>query len=365
MPRAILLNPGPVTLSNRVRKALISADWCHREPEFAALTHWINNNIISVYPSTGQDYESVILTGSGTSAVEAMLATFAPDKARTLVVANGVYGERMAQILKAHGKPHVVVSSSATEAVDLAAVRSALAGNKSVRYVATVHHETTTGRLNDMQELSELCRETGAELLLDAVSSFGAEAIEAESWNVAALAATANKCLHGVPGLSFVVARRELWGDDRMNANSVYLDLHSYYASQHGDGYSPFTQSVQAAFALREALLEFSEGGGWSKRRAAYRTRAARIHSAMQKSGVGPLLPDDVCSCVLRSYRLPDGVSYPELHDELKSNGYIIYAGQGKLASTIFRIANMGDIRDSDLDDFSAIAESFFESKRL
>jgi 2-aminoethylphosphonate-pyruvate transaminase len=363
MPRTILLNPGPVTLSDKVRKALISADWCHREPEFADLTRWINNTLVNVYPSTSQDFQSVILTGSGTSAVEAMLASFAPDNATTLVVANGVYGERMARILKAHGKPHAVVSSNATEPVDLAAVRSSLADNKSIRYVATVHHETTTGRLNDMQELANICADAGAELLVDAVSSFGAEAIDAESWKIAALAATSNKCLHGVPGISFVLARSKLWGDDTMDAGSVYLDLHSYYSSQHGDGYSPYTQSVQAAIALRAALLEFTEGGGWAERRATYRERAANIHAAMRDSGVQPLLPDQVCSCVLRSYRLPQGIRYQELHDELKSNGYVIYAGQGKLAASIFRIANMGDIRPSELDNFGAIAGSFFKSK--
>jgi len=361
--RSILLNPGPVTLSDRVREALMSVDWCHREPEFAALTRWINDTLINVYTSTGHDFESVILTGSGTAAVEAMLATFAPDKAKTLVVANGVYGERMARILNAHGKPHTVVSSNAIEPMDFAAVRSSLADDKSIRYVATVHHETTTGRLNDVEKLAAICRDADVQLLVDAVSSFGAEAIEAESWNIAALAATANKCLHGIPGLSFVLARSELWNKNTMDAGSVYLDLRSYYASQHGGGYSPYTQSVQAAFALREALLEFAEGGGWVERRNGYRARAATIHAAMQNSGVQALLPAEDCSCVLRSYRLPEGVSYQELHDELKSNGYVIYAGQGELASSIFRIANMGDIRPSELDDFGTIVTSFFKSK--
>lgn len=364
MSRTILLNPGPVTLSDRVRNAMLSDDWCHREPEFASLTKWINDTLVNVYSSTGADFESVILTGSGTSAVEAMLATFAPDKAKTMVVTNGVYGERMARILSLHRKPHVVVSASATEPVDLAAVKSSLADDKSIRYVATVHHETTTGRLNNIEELSAICHDAGVQLLVDAVSSFGAEAIEAKSWNVAALAATANKCLHGIPGISFVLARRELWNEKTTQAGSVYLDLRNYHATQHGDGYSPFTQSVQAAFALREALLEFAEEGGWVGRRKMYRERAAKIYAAMQNCGVQGLLPADDCSCVLRSYRLPDGVSYQDLHAELKSNGYVIYAGQGKLASSIFRIANMGDIRPSELDDFGAIAASFFESKR-
>lgn len=364
LTRTILMNPGPVTLSRRVREALMRADWCHREPEFAALTQSINAALARVYPSTERDYQSVMLTGSGTSAVEAMLATFAPDTATTLVVANGVYGERMARILAAHNKPHIVVSSPATEPVDLETAQKHLMTDDTIRYVATVHHETTTGRLNDIEGLARVCREFEVPMLLDAVSSFGAEAIEAEAWNIGALAATANKCLHGVPGISFVLARTALWEKNETSAGSVYLDLRAYYATQHGDGYSPFTQSVQAAFALQEALREFSEAGGWAERRNTYRQRASIIHSYLESAGVDTLLPANVCSCVLRSYRLPDGVSYEELHDELKGSGYVIYAGQGNLASSIFRIANMGDIHAPELDDFGGIVSSFFETRR-
>ena len=364
MSRTILMNPGPVTLSDRVREALTSADWCHREPEFADLTQWINDALVNVYPSTASDFESVMLTGSGTSAVEAMLASFAPDRATTLVVANGVYGERMARILEAHGKPHLVVASRATEPMNLEAVRKSLEEDRSIRYVATVHHETTTGRLNDLEQLAGICRDAGVPLLLDAVSSFGAEAIEADAWNIAALAATANKCLHGVPGISFVLARTALWTNSETSAGSVYLDLRGYHASQHGDGFSPFTQSVQAAFALREALLEFDEEGGWEARRDTYRQRAATILMTLQDVGIDVLLPTEDCSCVLRSYCLPDGISYQALHDALKSKGFVIYAGQGKLASSIFRIANMGDIQAPELDEFGAIVSSFFEANR-
>ena len=364
MSRTILMNPGPVTLSDRVREAMTTGDWCHREPEFATLTQWINQALVNVYSSTAQDFQSVMLTGSGTSAVEAMLASFAPDNATTLVVANGVYGERMARILEAHDKPRLVISSPATEPINLDAVRTCLKNDNSIHYVATVHHETTTGRLNDLEKLAEICGDAEVPLLLDAVSSFGAEAIEADAWNIAALAATANKCLHGVPGISFVLARSALWSQSEASAGSVYLDLHGYYASQHGDGYSPFTQSVQAAFALREALREFEEAGGWAERRNTYRQRATKILTALENAGVEALLPTEECSCVLRSYRLPGNTSYQELHDELKENGFVIYAGQGKLASTIFRIANMGDILSSELDRFGDVTSSFFGERR-
>ena len=172
------------------------------------------------------------------------------------------------------------------------------------------------------------------------------------------VAGTANKCLHGVPGLSYVVARKSTWNRPRPDVSSVYLDLYSYYAGQHGDGYSPFTQSVQVAFALREAIAELQESGGWLARRETYRSRATTIHKVLDSLGVKTLLDEDEYSCVLRSYHLPKGVTYTALHDDLKALGFVIYAGQGELAKQVFRLAYMGDIQQSDLDSLGAALRS-------
>lgn len=350
VPRMILLNPGPVTLTPRVRSALVAGDWCHREPEFADLTVAINQALLRVHPGLEDDFRAVTLAGSGTAAVEAMLASFAPDGTRTLVVANGVYGERMARMLAAQGKPHVVATHDWTSPVDLARLEHALAGQPAVTHVALVHHETTTGRLNDLAGVGSWCRERRLTLLLDGVSSFGAEVLDPGACNLGAVAGTANKCLHGVPGLSFVVARRSLWAAAPPARRSVYLDLHAHHAAQHGDGYSPYTLPVQVAFALREALAEHAEEGGATARRARYLARARRIHDVLRRCRVTTLLPAEDYSAVLWSYRLPSGCGYRQLHDALKARGFVIYAGQGNLGGSIFRIAHMGDIGDGDLD---------------
>ncbi len=352
--RQILLNPGPVTLTPRVRAALTRGDWCHREPEFAELTRDINERLVGVYPNLVDNYAAVMLTGSGTSAVEAMLASFAPDTGGTLVLANGVYGERMAKMLTAHRKPHELLRAAWNDPVDVTAAAGRLDRHPEITHVATVHHETTTGRLNDLAAIGALCRERDVALLLDGVSSYGAEAIDADAWNLEAVAATANKCLHGVPGLSFVVGHERLWTRTSPQVGSVYLDLYAYFAGQHGEGYSPFTQSVQAAFALSEALDELQEGGGWRARRQTYVDRAERIHAELAAAGVGTLLREEEYSSVLRSYLLPDGVSYADLHDGLKDEGFVIYAGQGHLAPDIFRVAYMGDIGEQDVDALCA-----------
>jgi len=353
-PRQILLNPGPVTLTDRVRAALSGGDWCHREPEFAALVQDINRRLSEVHPGIAGRYQAVTLAGSGTGAVEAMLATFAPEASTTLVAANGVYGERMARILEAHGKPVRVAGHAWTAALDVAAMARQLEAEPAITHLAIVHHETTTGRLNALDALGAVCRARGVTLLLDAVSSFGAEAIDADAWNVGALAGTANKCLHGVAGLSFVLARTALWSAPASRAGSLYLDLRAYHAGQHRDGFSPFTLPVQVAFALREALAEHAEAGGSEARRRVYAARAARIAATLRAAGVAPLLPAGESSSVLGSWQLPAGHTYARLHAALKAEGFVIYAGQGDLGARIFRIAHMGDIRPDDLDRLCA-----------
>lgn len=359
-PRQILLNPGPVTLTDRVRTALTAGDWCHREAEFARLLKDINTRLIHVHPGMADAYRAVTLAGSGTSAVEGMLASFAPDARTTLVVANGVYGERMARMLEAHGKPFRVAGHGWTESIDLPAVIRQLDEDPAITHLAVVHHETTTGRLNDLDALGSLCRTRQVTLLLDAVSSFGAERIDADAWNVGALAGTANKCLHGVAGLSFVLARDTLWSAPAGRSGSLYLDLRAYYGGQHRDGFSPFTLPVQVAFALHEALAEHAEAGGSAVRRQTYAARAARIAATLHAAGVETLLPAAEYSPVLWSWQLPAGRTYARLHAALKAEGFVIYAGQGDLGARIFRIAHMGDIRPDDMARLCAALSRVF-----
>jgi len=354
VPRTVLLNPGPVTLSDRVRKALTLGDWCHREPEFADLTRDINSRLVRVYREMAGKFESVMLTGSGTCAVEAMLASFAPHTSATLVIANGVYGERMARMLAVQQRKHYLVQLPWGDAIDLDRVRSELQTQSDITHIAVVHHETTTGRLNDLGALNTLCAEYGVSMLLDCVSSFGAEAINADELKIAALAATANKCLHGVPGISFVLARKEVWRNGLVPAGSVYLDLAGYHETQHGQGYSPFTQAVQVAFALREALEELEDTGGWEQRRSIYRRRAGYIAVTLKKLGLQTMLPPQQYSCVLWSWLLPAGRSYKDVHAALKRDGFIVYQGQGHFSREMFRIAHMGDIHNDDLDRLEA-----------
>jgi 2-aminoethylphosphonate-pyruvate transaminase len=336
----ILLNPGPVTLSARVRRALAAGDdLCHREPEFYALTTDLLRRLEAVYDAAG--YRAVLLTGSGTCAVEAMLSTFALRSRPTLVLCNGVYGERMADMLERQGKPVRVLRGSWTSPIALTAL------DADVARVAVVHHETTTGRLNELDRLAELCRARGAGLLIDAVSSFGGEEIAFQRWKPLAVAGAANKCLHGVPGIAFVLAAGEALAAPS-ESTSLYLDL-AAYAREQARGVSPYTQAVQAAQALREALAEFEEEGGWRARQALYRARSEQVRRCLAECGVEPLIPVEASASMLTAFRLPPGASYARIHDALKERGFVIYAGQGEFAERIFRIATMGAITEADL----------------
>lgn len=345
--KTILLNPGPVSMTEKVHAALTAHDVCHREPEFKALIGAVREKITKIYGTTG--YTPVLLGGSGTAAVETMLSVIPREGTTSLVVANGVYGERMAAMLKAQGKKHEVVNAASwTSPMDLAAAEKAIAGGQYA-HVLAVHHETTTGRLNDLAALGALCKKHGVPLLVDAVSSFAGEAIDFEGWNIEAAAATANKCVHGAPGVSFVVVR-DVALSKPSGATSVYLDLMKHAADQ-AKGSTPFTLPTHVTFAFDAALDELAASGGWEQRHATYASRSLRVRNQLKELGVKLLLENEgVYGSTLTSWTLPAGKTYEALHARLKADGFVIYAGQGKFDGAIFRIAVMGDIGERDLD---------------
>jgi len=342
----LLLNPGPVTLTERVRRSLLQPDLCHRESEFFDLQDEARARLVAAYELDPAEWAAVLMTGSGTAAVESMIAALVPQDGKLLVIENGVYGERIAQIATQYGIAHDVLKHEWMQAPDLAQIAARLdAGGYS--HVAVIHHETTTGRLNDLGAIAEVCRSRGVRLLVDGVSSFGAEAIDFAGGDIDAVAATANKCLHGVPGAAFVIVRRSALA--KAASRTYYLDL-GRLAKLQDQRNTPFTPSVHAYYALVEALREFDEAGGWRARHARYKALADRAQAGLAARGMPLVLPEGASSVVLRAYRLPQGVTYETLHDGLKARGFVIYAGQGGLSKELFRISTMGAIEAADVD---------------
>ncbi|AFQ50887.1 2-aminoethylphosphonate aminotransferase [Burkholderia cepacia] len=351
----LLLNPGPVTLTERVRRSLLQTDLCHRESEFFDLQDEARARLVAAYELDPAEWAAVLMTGSGTAAVESMIAALVPQDGKLLVIENGVYGERIAQIATQYGIAHDVLKHEWMQAPDLAQLAARLdAGGYS--HVAVIHHETTTGRLNDLGAIAEVCRARGVKLLVDGVSSFGAEAIDFAGGVIDAVAATANKCLHGVPGAAFVIVRRSALA--KAASRTYYLDL-GRLAKLQDQRNTPFTPSVHAYYALVEALREFDEAGGWRARHAHYKALADQAQAGLAARGMPLVLPEGASSVVLRAYRLPQGTTYETLHDGLKARGFVIYAGQGGLSKELFRISTMGAIEAADverlLDGFTAL----------
>lgn len=350
----ILLNPGPVNLSERVRQALLKPDLCHREPEFRLLQTAIRTKLLEIYDLSPEDWAAILLTGSGTSAMEAMITSLVPVYGKLLIIENGVYGERLTKIAGIYAINHCTLSLSWGEKIDLEQLQNRLESDQEITHLAVVHHETTTGRLNCIEAVGLLCQQHGVKLLVDGVSSFGAEQLEFEAWGISACAATANKCLHAVPGTSFVITRRQDLPDPDAKKRTLYLDLSSY--CQHQDqGGTPFTQSVQCFYALDEALSEMREQGGWRSRHGKYQTLSLQVREGLASMGVCGLMPVEESSVVLNAYHLPENVSYDQLHDHLKENGFVIYAGQGDLAKTLFRVSTMGEISEEDILRFISV----------
>lgn len=348
----ILLNPGPVNVSERVRQALLRPDICHRESEFTELLHRIQNKLLRAFvPGAESEYVAVVITGSGTAAVEAALMSSLPHGRRMLILNNGVYGERMSQIIGLHRLGVNELRSDWTIQPDPDKLLLALRQHQEVHVVGMVHHETTTGLLNPVQEIAEVVDDQNRVFVLDAVSALAGEAINIAKSHIYMVAGTAGKCIQGFPGVSFVLVRKGFV--ERMRSypkRSWYLHL-THYIDNEGQGTIPFTPAVQVYYAFDEALSELLEEGVVNRIQR-YKKMATVIRERMAKLGVKALLPPDRQSNTITAYHLPEGLSYQSLHDRLKAQGYVIYAGQGNLENKIFRVANMGALTEAQLAGF-------------
>jgi 2-aminoethylphosphonate-pyruvate transaminase len=348
----VLLNPGPVNISERVRQALTRPDLCHRESEFAELLHRIQTKLLRAFvPGAESEYVAVVLTGSGTAAVEAALMSSLPHGRRILILNNGVYGERMSQIVGLHRLGVSELKYEWTVRPDPDKLLLALRQHQEVHVVGMVHHETTTGLINPVKEIADIVDNQNRVFVLDAVSALAGEPIDIAGSHIYMVAGTAGKCIQGIPGVSFVLVRKGFV--ERMRAypkRSWYLHL-THYIDNDGRGTVPFTPAVQIYYAFDEALSELLEEGV-ANRIHRYKRMAAIIRDRMAKLGIKPVLPPDHQSNTITAYYVPEGVSYQSLHDRLKAAGYVIYAGQGNLENRIFRVANMGALTESQFTGF-------------
>ena len=360
----ILLNPGPVNVSERVRQALLKPDICHREAEFNDLIEGIRDKLVRAF-APGGNFVPILLTGSGTAAVEAAVTSCLPPGRRILVIKNGVYSQRISAIANAHKMQNMDIAGEWNERFETEPIQIALRQNRSIDVVCVVHHETSTGMLNPVKEIGAIAKKAGRFLLLDGVSSLGGEEIDFNSCNVGMIAGSSGKCIQGFPGVGFVLVRRDLM--EQMvtyEHRSVYFHLPTYYKQQE-EGSVPFTPAVQLYYAFDEALNELLEEGVVN-RIARYRKLARIIRNRMRAIRMKFYLREPLWSSTLTAFTLPEGVFYDHLHDLLRDRGYVMYAGQAQLAESIFRVANMGALTDAHITGFlDAFEEALPEAQKL
>jgi 2-aminoethylphosphonate-pyruvate transaminase len=356
----VLLNPGPGNTTRAVREALVTPDLCHREPEFFEMMRDCRA-MLARLAGGGEAFAAVCFTGSGTAAVEAAVCSVIPRDRGVLVVDNGVYGRRMLQMAEAHGIPADVLRYDIMTPARPAEVGARLASRPDLSHVAIVHHETTTGLLNPVPAVAEVAARLGRGLIVDATSSLFGEPLDITQDGIDFVTASATKCLQGVSGVSFVLARRRaleaLRGQPR---RSVYLDLYAHYTMQEQDN-TPFTPALQVFAAMRQALIELEQEGVDSRiKRYAENARALRV--GMQRLGFEILVADGSRSSILTTFRLLPELTYDALHDAMKRRGYIIYAGQGDLRTYAFRVSNLGTLTPKDMEGVvAAVADCLHE----
>ena len=348
----ILLNPGPVNVSERVRQALMRPDICHRESEFTDLLQGIREKLIRAFaPNYSSEYVALVITGSGTAAVEAAITSCVAPGRRLMVIKNGVYSQRISQMAAAHKIQAAELAGEWDQRFSVEPVTVALRQNAAIQAIAVVQHETSTGMVNPVKDIAAIAKKMGRYLLVDGVSSLAGEEIDFNAYNIGLIAGSSGKCIQGFPGIGFVIVRRDLM-EQMVNyeRRSVYLHLPAYYKEQE-EGSIPFTPAVQLYYAFDEALNELLEEGV-ANRIARYRKAARTIRNYMRAMRMRFYLREPLWSSTLTAFRLPEGVYYDHLHDLLRERGYVIYAGQAQLAESLFRVANMGALTDAQIDGF-------------
>jgi len=339
----LLLTPGPLSTTGTVKAAMLR-DWCTWDTEYNDLVQDIRRQLVEL---TGSDrFTAVLMQGSGTFCVESAIGSMMPPGGKLLILANGAYGLRMAAIARYLNISHEVHNSGEMAPPDLARLEQTLAADTAITHVAVVHCETTTGLLNPVEHIGPLVRKAGRLFMVDAMSSFGGIPMDPEAWGIDVLISSANKCIQGVPGFGFILARRDVIRQWEGQARSLSLDAYDQWQTMetHG-GKWRFTSPTHVVRAFSQALAELAEEGGIKARHRRYQKNQQLLRNGMQELGFAPLLPEALQSPIITAFLHPPlpGFSFPGFYNRLKRRGFVIYPGKVSVAEC-FRIGSIGEV---------------------
>ncbi len=354
----ILLTPGPLTTSERTRAAMLR-DWGSWDADFNQITARIRQQVLRIVH--GEDsHECVPLQGSGTFSVEAAIGTLVPRSGHVLVPNNGAYCQRLARICKVLGRKLSTIDYTEDKQVLAADVERALAADPSITHVALVHCETGTGVLNPLHEIALVVATHGRGLIVDAMSSFGALEIDARKTPFDAVIAASGKCLEGVPGMGFVIARRSVLEQCEGNCHSLALDLYDQWVYMGKTTQWRFTPPTHVVAALDEAITQYVEEGGLAARGGRYARNCKALIEGLAGLGFRTYLDPALQAPIIVTFHAPEDSNYDfkTFYQEVKKRGYILYPGKLTRVET-FRVGCMGHFGDAGIPGaVAAIADT-------
>lgn len=358
----LLLTPGPLSTTPAVREAMLR-DWCTWDADYNNLVEGMRAELVALaVPDEAEraDYAAVPMQGSGTYGVESVIGSVIPEGGRILVLANGAYGRRAAQIARTLRINTAELSYRETERPSAAVAAEFLDENPDVTHVLMVHCETTTGILNDVESVAREVKSRGRIFIVDAMSSFGGVPIDMAGLGADFMVSSANKCIQGVPGFSFVIAKRAELEKCEGRARSLSLDLYDQWkVMEQGRGKWRFTSPTHVVRAFIEALKELREEGGVAARHRRYAANQRRLAEGMAALGFRPLLREELQSPIITSFVYPGGAfDFKDFYEFMKAEGYVLYPGKISEADT-FRVGNIGDVHMKDIEGVLAAAAKY------
>ncbi|EPX9365294.1 2-aminoethylphosphonate--pyruvate transaminase [Aeromonas veronii] len=358
----LLLTPGPLSTTATVRAAMLQ-DSCTWDADYnLGVVEPIRRELVRLAtgPEYQSDYSAVLLQGSGSYVVESVLGSAIGVDECLLIINNGAYGARMGEMARCLGLRHHELDCGETTRPEPDAIEAMLARHPEITHLAMVHCETTTGMLNPLEEVAALCQRRGIRLIVDAMSSFGGIPIDMGRLGIEFLISSANKCIQGVPGFGFVIARRAALTACAGRARSVSLDLHAQWQTMEQQGGKwRFTSPTHTVLAFAQALRELDEEGGIEARHQRYGENQRTLVAGMAALGFAPLLPEQWQSPIITAFYSPAHPDYrfADFYQRLKAQGFVIYPGKVSQADC-FRIGNIGDVTPERVRDLLAAMAS-------
>ena len=359
-----LLTPGPLTTTLTVREQML-VDRCTWDDDYKSMTEAVRAGLLKLAQVSADEYTTVLMQGSGTFGVESVLSSLPSATDSVLVLVNGAYSERMCKILDRHRVNYARLDFPWNEIPDAAAVAAFLKEHPETTHVSMVHSETTTGLLNDVEAVSRVVKAAGRIMIVDAMSSFAGVEIPVKAWGIDVIVSSANKCIQGVPGFCFVIAKRSVLEASRGNARTLSLDLYDQWKTFEADrGKWRFTSPTHTVAAFAQAMKELEEEGGIAARSARYRALNARLREGMERLGFRAYIAPDHQGPIITTFFYPsEGFSFRDMYDELKREGYVIYPGKLTDQET-FRLGNIGDLSMSDAERILELFERIVRRRR-